>query len=133
MKTKKIKINNNFQSGQAMLIVVLILGATMLGVTTVVGYISLQKIKNVANITDSTKAIYAADSGVEWCFYNKFSSNGTSTFSCDGSSPTTGTSSLSLSNGASVSVSNVGQEIKSIGTVNNSYRAFGIFLNEFNQ
>ncbi len=131
MKTKNPKINNNFQSGQAMLIVVLILGATMLGVTTIVGYVSLQKIKNVANITDSTKAIYAADSGVEWCFYNKIGSNGTSTFDCSGSSPTTGTSSLSLSNGSSVSVSESGQEVKSIGTDNSSYRAFGIFLDQF--
>jgi len=127
MKEFKFK-NIKSQEAQAMLIVVMILGATMLGVATIAGYVSLQKIKTVAEIMDSTKAIYAADAGVEWCFYNKFSSNGTSTFVCD-----TGGFVQNFSNGASFSAVESGDVIRVVGRAFNSYRSFGIFLNAYNQ
>lgn len=126
---KEVKFKNiKSQEAQAMLIVVMILGATMLGVATIAGYVSLQKIKTVAEIMDSTKAIYAADAGVEWCFYNKFSSNGTSTFVCD-----TGGFGQNFSNGASFSAVESGDVIRVVGRAFNSYRSFGIFLNAYNQ
>ena len=114
-------------SGQAMLIIVMILGASMLGVATIAGYISLQKIKSSTEISDSTKAIYAADSAVEWCLYNKFGPNGTSTFNCTNPSP------ISFGNDSDVSVIEVNNVVRAIGHSFNSYRAFGIFLGVFNQ
>jgi hypothetical protein len=111
-------------SGQAMLILVLVLGATMLGVSTIAGYISLQKIRTSTDIIDSTKAIFAADSGIEWCFYNKYSPNGTSTFVCDGS--------FDVGSGANVTVSQQPGLIKAVGHAGRSYRAFGLFLDELN-
>lgn len=120
---KNLKKMKN-QKGQAILIVVLVLGATMLGVTTIAGYISLQKIRTATEIMDSTKAIYAADSGIEWCLFNKFGPGATSTFSCSSDNP------LNFSNQASVFVSEEGDVIKSIGKAGNSYRAFGFFLQE---
>lgn len=117
--------NQRPKSGQAMLILVLILGATMLGVTAIAGYVSLQKLKASTDIRDSTVAIYAADSGVEWCFYTKFGPVGSSTNPCN----TTET----LRNNSSVSVIDSGTMVKSIGQMGNSFRAFGIFLNEFGQ
>jgi hypothetical protein len=126
---EKNKLRQIFQqgSGQAMLILVLILGATMLGVTTIAGYVSLQKIRTATDIVDSTKAIYAADSGVEWCFYEKFFlATGTSTPPCAAN-----VGDIKFDNGASVSVVEQDNEVKSIGTANRAYRAFGIFLDQF--
>jgi hypothetical protein len=126
-------------SGQAMLIFVLVLGATVLSVTAIAGYVTLQKLRASSDVVDSAKAIYAADSGVEWCFYNKFSTtNGTSTFDCTTSDVNPGpTFSNNLSgNTVDVSVSEGGVApntiVKSIGHSGRSYRAFGIFLDQFN-
>lgn len=102
---------------------VLILGSTMLGVASIAGYVSLQEIRSSIDIVDSTKAIYAADSGVDWCFYQKFGPTGSSTTPC--------VTNYNLGNGSSVSVTEQGQEVKSIGTANRSSRAFGIFLDQF--
>lgn len=114
-------------SGQAMLIIVMVLGASMLGVATIAGYISLQKIKSSTEIADSTKAIYAADAAVEWCLYNKFGPNGTSTFNCTDPNP------MTFSNNSDVQVIEANNVVRAIGHSFNSYRAFGIFLGVFNQ
>ena len=55
-----------------MLLTVLILGGTILGATTIAGYLMLQKIQIASNITNSTRAIFGADSGLEWEMYRKF-------------------------------------------------------------
>lgn len=60
------------QSGQAMLITVLILSGTMLAATTVAGLLMTYQIRQATNITDSTKAIFAADAGIEWALYRSF-------------------------------------------------------------
>ena len=112
-------------TGQAMLIFVLVLGATMLGVTTIAGYVTLQKLRASTDIVDSAKSIYAADSGVEWCLNTKFGPTGSSTDPC--------TTSFALGNDSSVDVQDAGTEVKAIGHAGRSYRAFGIFLNVFNQ
>lgn len=143
VKMKKNR-NLNKESGQAVLIFVLVLGATILSVTAIAGYVTLQKLRASTDIVDSAKAIYAADSGVEWCFYNKFYAAGTSTYACDSSqvsdpgfmaSPIF-TNNLS-GNTVDVSVSEEGAApntvVKSIGHSGRSYRAFGIFLDQFSQ
>ena len=115
---------NNFkkEDGQALLILVLILGSTMLGVTTVAGFISIQKIKTATDIMDSERAIYAADYGLECNFYKLTKDD---SISCD---------SLSLSNGATVetstSTNGLEFELKSIGKAGKSSRAFGAFFEQ---
>jgi len=134
IKPKKQLNGAQKQKGQAMLIFVLVLGATVLSVTAIAGYITLQKLRAATDIVDSTKSIYAADSGVEWCFYNKFSSMGTSTFNCDTNSSSGPKFTNNLSNSTvDVSVSESENLIKSIGHSGRAYRAFGIFLDQFNQ
>jgi hypothetical protein len=125
MTNKKSQITKSM-SGQAMLIIVVILGSSMLGIATIAGYISLQKIKSATEISDSTKAIYAADAGVEWCLYNKFGPNGTSTFDCTNPNP------MTFSNDSDVQVIEANNVVRTIGHSFNSYRAFGIFLGVFN-
>ena len=132
------------QAGQAMLIFVLVLGATMLSVTAIAGYVTLQKLRESSDVVDSAKAIYAADSGVEWCFYNKFYVATTSTYVCDSAQVQgapympvpTFTNNLS-GNTVDVSVSqgssDAGTVVKSIGHSGRTYRAFGIFLDQFSQ
>ncbi|MFA6136417.1 MAG: hypothetical protein WC705_03640 [Candidatus Paceibacterota bacterium] len=110
--------------GQAILMVVMILGATMLGVSTIAGYIFLQKIKTATNVIKSTEAIFAADYGVE-CYLYKFSKD--NSYDCSALPP--------LSNGTTVEVSSVqtgenSELIKSIGKSGNISRAFGIFIGE---
>lgn len=89
----------------------------MLGVTTIAGFITLQKIRTATDIVDSTKAIYAADAGIEWWLYKTYASQG------DVILP-------NFTNGASVSVEDVSEnEVRSIGNANRAYRAFGLFQN----
>lgn len=105
------------KSGQAMIILVMFLGATMLGITTIAGFITLQKIRTVTDIVDSTKAIYAADAGIEWWLYNTYSSGG-------------GTPQPTFSNESSVTITDISEnEVRSVGNTHRAYRAFGLFQN----
>ena len=117
-----------------MLIIVLILGASVLGVTTIAGYVSLQKIRAATNIIDSTKAIYAADAGIEWCLYNKFGATGDSTFSCtlDPNSPQSPFAFSAQPSQTSVEVREDNGVIKSVGNAGSSWRAFGLFVGSMN-
>lgn len=58
--------------GQAMLIVVLVLGGAILGATTIAGTLMLYQIRATNDAANSAKAIFAADSGVEWALYSFF-------------------------------------------------------------
>ncbi len=53
-----------------MLLVVLILSSTILAATTIAGLLMLYQIRQSGDITNSTKAIYAADTGLEQQIYN---------------------------------------------------------------
>lgn len=61
------KINRN-QSGIALLLTMIILSATVLTATLIVSIVIIQ-FKLSSDINNSTIAIYAADSGVEWQLY----------------------------------------------------------------
>lgn len=126
LKNKNLRLEQVLRqnSGQAMLILVMVIGSTMLGVSTIAGYISLQKIRTATDIVDSAKSIYAADAGVEWCFYQR-KDNPETPCNNEGNQPVMG-------NDSSVSVNQLGNIVKSIGHSNRSYRAFGIFLDQFN-
>lgn len=99
---------NNNQKGIALLLTVIIISAVLLIATLIINIVITQ-LKLTGDINDSTSAIYAADSGVEWQLYQI--RQGTSV-----PTPT-------MSNGATVSVTATGASpnftIKSLG----SYRA----------
>jgi hypothetical protein len=91
MKNFFKKIKNN-HSGQVMIVVSIALGGVMLGSTLVGGILILNQLKQVKNISDSAKAFYAADSALEWGYYQfigksgaaapTFTNNATSTTKC---------------------------------------------------
>lgn len=59
-------------SGQVMLITVLALSGALLGATTISGLLMLYQIRQTADVVNSTKAIFAADAGLEWRLYKFF-------------------------------------------------------------
>lgn len=61
------KINKN-QSGIALLLTMIILSATML-IATLIAAIVVTQLKLSSDVNNSTIAVYAADSGVEWQLY----------------------------------------------------------------
>jgi Tfp pilus assembly protein PilX len=62
------KIHNS-KDGQIMLMSVLTIGAVMLGATAIAGFLVLYQIRMSTNASDSAKAIFAADAGIEWGIY----------------------------------------------------------------
>lgn len=101
------------EKGQAILLSVIIMGSILLGVTTIAGYLSIQKVRVSRDIVNSQKAIYAADAGIEKELYAFFVDNTISdpTFSNEASLQTTSAPS-----------------IRSIGTAKASSRAFRLTI-----
>lgn len=60
------------RNGQAMLIAVLTLGGAILGATSIAGILILYQIRSTTDSADSAKAIFAADSGLNWALYTYF-------------------------------------------------------------
>ncbi|MFH1759100.1 MAG: pilus assembly PilX N-terminal domain-containing protein [Patescibacteria group bacterium] len=58
------------EQGQVMLLTVLIISGTILGTTTLAGLLMLNQIRQATNVMYSTQAIFAAEAGMEWQFYN---------------------------------------------------------------
>ncbi|MBI4160236.1 hypothetical protein HY504_03650 [Candidatus Wolfebacteria bacterium] len=96
-------------SGQIMLLTVLVISASMFVAATVAGYLVLLRIRQSTDIANSTKAIYAAEAGVEWRLYAQFG---------DRNRPLP-----EFENGASVTVSSTPDGAKSIGSSNKIFRA----------
>ena len=88
-----LKTSDQKRQGQAMLLAVLTLGATMLAVTTIAGLLMVYQIRQVSDFGNSAKAVFAADSGAEWALYNFFQQSGQS-----------GVSQMPFSNGATALV-----------------------------
>lgn len=55
--------------GQVMLITVLALSGTIVATTAVAGLLMLYQIRQSTDVINSTKAIFAADAGIEWQLY----------------------------------------------------------------
>lgn len=70
------KRSARFSAGQVMLITVLVLSGTILAATAVAGLLMLYQIRQSSDIVNSTKAVYAADSGIEWRLYKFFKVDG---------------------------------------------------------
>ena len=122
MKYKNTKNNQ----GQAMLLAVLIIGTSILVMTSISGYLMLQRIRSSSNIIDSTKAIFAADTGIEWELFKKNKCTEESINPLCNKKP-------SLTNNSSFNtfLSNIStstQLIKSIGTSVKSNRALKVII-----
>lgn len=52
-----------------MLLTVLLISGGILSITSITAYLMAQRLHLASNINDSTKAIYAADAGIEWSLY----------------------------------------------------------------
>ncbi len=105
--------------GQAMLLAVLLIGTSVLVITSLAGYMMLQRIRMGFNFVDSTKAIFAADAGIECEYYNQFKGAGVD---CNNLSFSDSLTKVQTSIVASAS--GTPQYIKSIGTSNKLNRAF---------
>src|SRR3989344_1579410 len=62
----------NNRNGQVMLITVLVLSATTIAVSTIAGSLTINQIRQATNVSDSAKAIFAAETGIEWYRYQTF-------------------------------------------------------------
>lgn len=65
-----------------MLITVLAMSGTLLGATAIAGYLMLNQIRQTTDVINSTKAIFAADSGLEWRLYKFFKVDGQKCLEC---------------------------------------------------
>ncbi len=63
-------------SGQVMILTVLALGGTILGAATVASLLVVYQIRQSTDSANSAKAVFAADSGIEWALYNSFKNTG---------------------------------------------------------
>lgn len=97
--------------GQVMLLTVLMLGGAILGASTIAGYLMVLKIRASSDITNSTKAIYAADSGIEQELYKV-------------KNPSYVINTSLMTNNSSFTSFNSGGKITSIGKSSGAYRAF---------
>ena len=52
-----------------MILTVIAIGGTILGATTVAGLLTVYQIRESFDISNSAKAIFAADTGIEWGLY----------------------------------------------------------------
>lgn len=119
IKYENIKKNQ----GQVMLLAVLIIGTSILTMTSISGYLMLQRIRSSSNIIDSTKAIFAADTGIEWELFKKNKCT-------EGSINPLCSTKPFLTNDSSFNTFLSAQSIKSIGTSIKSNRAFKIIINQ---
>lgn len=58
--------------GQVMLLTVVLLSGTVLGTTAIAGLLMTYELRQATLATDSAKAIFAADTGLEWQLYRAF-------------------------------------------------------------
>lgn len=58
--------------GQVMLLTVVVIGGLLLSASAIAGLLMLYQIRQSSDITNSTKAIFAADTGIEWELYRMF-------------------------------------------------------------
>ena len=67
-------LRSTFQGNKAqvMILTVLALGGTMLGATTIAGLLMVYQIRQATDLGNSGKAIFAADTGLEWGLYQFF-------------------------------------------------------------
>jgi hypothetical protein len=113
------RLSKEKSGGQAMLLSVLLIGTSILVITSLAGYLMIQRIKMGYQFVDSTKALFAADAGIECGFYNNLKGRDVDCNNLGFSDPMTKTQTVIVMN-----ENGVPQHIKSIGTSNKLNRAF---------
>jgi len=102
-------------TGQVMLLTVLVIGGLLLGASSIAGLLMVYQLRQASDITNSTKAIFAADSGLEWELYRMFKDSGYPK--------------PAMTNNANFNTTVYGTStIKSVGNSQNSSRAFELSL-----
>ncbi|MEK7555253.1 MAG: hypothetical protein AAB516_00300 [Patescibacteria group bacterium] len=121
------------QSGQVMLLTIVVLSGTLMTVSGVVGFLMLHKIRQSTDIVNSAKAIFAADSGIEWELYRCFKCKSVEIcdFSC--ASPYDNPPPMTNSSNFTAIITDIDTDgkpdfIKSIGKAGNTARAFLMML-----
>ena len=66
---KKSSKSRNSTTGQVMITTILALGGVLMGATAIAGLLMVYQIRQASDLANSTKAIFAADTGVEWGLY----------------------------------------------------------------
>lgn len=93
MSTKHTHSHMRNREGQAMLLTAVAMGGTLLVITAVAGLITLYQLRQLSNVTNSAKAIFAAEAGLEWGVYQfrqfMFYANSPSSLVLDGKEPPT--------------------------------------------
>ena len=120
--------------GQIMLLTVLALSGTILGATTIAGLLMVYQIRQSNDIVNSTKAIFAADAGLEWRLYKFFKFDSQTCLDCpaggvcpqpDFGNSASFQSSCKIQGGGATTTTTT---IKSTGTSVNASRALEIVL-----
>ncbi|MBU6141931.1 hypothetical protein KGO95_02310 [Patescibacteria group bacterium] len=119
------------RSGQVMLITVLALSGTLLGATAIAGYLMLNQVRQTTDTVNSTKAVFAADAGIEWRLYKFFKVDGEVCQDCPagGACPAPAlTNNATFTTTCTSSTASTTQtvDIQSKGLSNNSARAFDL-------
>ena len=65
-------LHNSGRRGQVMLLTVLAISGTLLGATTIAGLLMVYQLRQSVDAGISARAIFAADSGLEWGLYKFF-------------------------------------------------------------
>ena len=118
--------NRSCASGQVMLMTVVMLSGAILASTSLAGLLILYQLRQATDAAASTKAIFAADAGLERALYNESKLGGTDAY------PLTPpynnkTNNKTLDNGATYTVTKDATDpslIKSIGRYGRAARAF---------
>lgn len=116
------------KNGQVMLLSVLALGGTILGATTLASLLMTYQLHGTSDVANSAKAIFAADTGVDWGLYQAAKPTSTDpapsllndsafTLTCYDLSSNT----IDCRNASTVTIRSVGQS-------GSSYRAFELSL-----
>lgn len=131
---KDLKIKN--REGQVMFLTVVVLGAIISSVTVIAGLLVSLQIRRSADVAASTRAIFAADAGVECMLFEIFKSgkNGTEAqLSCNNDSVMTNGANFEVENSPNNSLvggvdTGVPRWFRSTGQFSNSVRSVEITL-----
>ena len=69
-------VNRSSTTGQAMILTALTLGGVILTATTIAGLLTVYQLRQANDLANSAKAIFAADTGIEWGLYQFFEPTG---------------------------------------------------------
>jgi hypothetical protein len=100
--------------GQVMLITVMSLSAITLAAMTISSLLTLIQLRQAQGISNSTKAVYAADAGIEYELYKVFKD------------PTFPTPNMTNDSSFTTSIDGVTKSIRSVGHAGSAVRAFRV-------